>query len=82
MRKQMSNIPSVTIEIKHGVHRRGERYPEHDFEYVVKYGVTSKGNAIACSNLDIKEQIDRAYEKSPGASEVHYFYYEEDKTPL
>lgn len=68
----MSNIRPVTIEVKHGVHRRGERYPEHDFEYVVKYGVTS--NVVACSNLDIKEQIDRAYEKSPGASEVHYFY--------
>ena len=78
----MKDISTVTIELKHGVHRRGDGYPEHDFDYITKHGVTNKGGVIACSNLEIKEQIDRAYEKNPGASEVHYFYYEEDKTPL
>lgn len=73
---------TVVIEVKHGIHRRGERYPEHDFSYVTKHGVTSRGNTVATCNLDVKEQIDRAYERSPGASEVHYFYYQEDRTPL
>ena len=76
------NVPTVVIELKHGVHRRGERYPEHDFSYIQKHNIRNPKNVVACSNLDVREQIDRAYEKNPGASEAHYFYYVEDKTPL
>ena len=65
----------MSIEIKKGTHTRGDPAPEHDFSYVIQQGLISKGNAIACSNQDVKDQIDRAYKKNPGASHVNYFYF-------
>ena len=75
---------NITVEVRHGVHRPGESYPEHDFEHAARLGITNTSKVIACSNLEVRDQIDRLYEKSPDSSEVHYFYfyYGEDKTPL
>lgn len=74
----MSNIPSISIQIKHGVHHRGEPYPEHDFTYAIEHSLSGKG-VVATSNLEIKDQINMAYIKTPNASEVVYFYYAEDE---
>jgi hypothetical protein len=70
----------INIWIESGIHRRGERYPEHDFSLLEKLGVANKGGAIACSNEDIKTQIDAWYQKNY-IEDARYFYYtiKEDK---
>lgn len=67
------------VELVSGKHVKGQPYPEHDFSYVQKHGIFNEQGVIACSNNDVKKQIEAAYAKNPEATETLYFYYQEHK---
>lgn len=58
-----------------GMHKRGDAYPEIDFSEVQAHGIANKAKYIACSNEEIKQQIDERLAQSPSENEVPYFFY-------
>lgn len=58
-----------------GLYKRGDAYPDIDFSEVQAQGITNKAKYIACSNEEIKQQIDERLAQSPSENEVPYFFY-------
>ena len=58
-----------------GIYKCGEPYPEIDFSEVQSHGITNKAKHIACSNEEIKQQIDERLAQNPSENEVPYFFY-------
>ena len=77
MNNENDNVPEITLRLESGKHKKGQPFPEHDFSFIQKHGITSKGDGIACSNEDVVRHINRAYENKPDAEEVIYFYFQE-----
>jgi len=71
----MSEKPNITIVLKHATHKRGEPYPQIDFSTVQKYNITNEQRAIACSNEDIKNQIDERLQNTTDDEVPYFFYY-------
>jgi len=71
----MNNIPSISVEICAGDYTKGNPYPEHDFKEIEKFGLVNKAGVIACSNEQLKQQIDIALKDKPEGTSIKYFYY-------
>jgi len=69
------NEPQIDIELKTGKYNRGEQYPEYDFSVAEKHGVYNKGGVVACTNKQLKEQIDDLLNKTQD-TQVTYIYYD------
>jgi len=78
----MSEKPNITVVLKHATHKRGEPYPQIDFSTVQKYNITNKQRFIACSNEDIKNQIDERLQNTTDDEVPYFFYYVLEGTPL
>lgn len=77
MNNENNSVPEIHIRLESGKHKKGQPFPEHDFSFIQKLGITSKGDSIACSNEDVVRHINRSYENKPDAEEVIYFYFQE-----
>lgn len=71
------DIPSISIRLEMGKHKKGAPYPEYDFTGVEH--VATKSETIATSNQAVKDQIDRGHNNNPDATEVPYFYFQLSK---
>lgn len=60
------------FSVLYGVHRRGERYPEHKFDDAIR--IESHNDVLCTSNAQIRDYIDKCYQQNPETSEVMYLY--------
>ena len=77
MNNENDNVPNISIRLESAKHKKGQPFPEHDFSFIQKHGITLKGDSVACSNEDVVRHINRSYENKPDAEEVIYFYFQE-----
>ena len=75
MKTSNQNIPEVSFSLNRGQHTRGTPYPQIDFSTIQKFGLKSEAGVIACSNKEIRDQIDAQYEANPNSMYATYFYF-------
>ena len=65
--------PDIEFEVMYGYYKRGELYPEHDFEWLEGMHLDMTG--IICGSNDmIAAYIDK-HLADPEVGEIVYFYY-------
>lgn len=74
---ETNDIPSISIRLEMGKHKKGAPYPEYDFTGVDH--IATKSESIATSNQAIIDQIHRFFNKNSEATEATYFYFQLEK---
>lgn len=65
----------VRFSINQALHKRGDQYPQINFSAIEMHKITSKTNAIACSNQQIAEQIEAQFASNPDSVYATYYYF-------
>ncbi len=65
----------VRFSINQGFHKKGDPYPQINFSEIERHKLTSKTNAIACSNQQVTEQIERQFVSNPNSIYATYYYF-------
>ena len=68
------DVPSISIRLEMGKHKKGAPYPEYDFTGVDH--VATKSESVATSNEAVKDQIHRFFNNNPDTTEATYFYFQ------
>ena len=63
------DVPSISIRLEMGKHKKGAPYPEYDFTGIEH--IATKSESVATSNQAVRDQIDRGHTNTQTLQKCH-----------